>query len=492
MARWIMEGAPRSILDPACGLGIFYDEMTRITQDRKFQYTGYEIDGKILTYLEHDVEKTNLKVIHGDYLEADIGLYDGIICNPPYLRFQKFLKRHDILPRIERDTGRKLAGHSNIASVFLVKALNELSPGGSLAFIMPFEFFNTGYGEEIKKNLLEDHLLKQIVIFSNEREIFPDAITTVCVLLCKNDRKEEPIRITQIGGNDEIREISDISQYYQREISSTDLPCSKKWTPVIRSLLSGRETPDGFCELSMYGAFSRGIATGVNSFFSLSKSKIAELNIGNNNLCKCITKSRQVRKAIFTEDDFSRLHHADNPVYCLDVKDHGGRGVRDYILQGEKSGYHERYLTRMTKPWYQIEHRRPAPILFGVFNRGRLKVVRNYTTAISFTCFHSFHPNMSGERFTNKLFVYLFSDVGQEIIKANKRTYGDNLDKYEPGDLNDSLCPGQDQFDMIDDRDVEMIIEIAGTDEKKAIQMSNHMIGDIINAQQGKINPVMS
>ena len=116
---------------------------------------------------------------------------------------------------------------------------------------MPFEFFNTGYGKEIKKSLLANHLLKQIIIFSNEKEIFPDATTTVCVLLCKNDGKEEAIKITHIKTNEEIDKISDISNFYQQEIKPSDLPYDKKWTPIILSLFSEQEPPNGFCKLSL-------------------------------------------------------------------------------------------------------------------------------------------------------------------------------------------------------------------------------------------------
>ena len=483
MAGWVMKDAPKSILDPAFGLGIFYDEIKKINSHKNVHYKGYEIDERILSYLDLDGGATNLKVINGDYLEADIATFDGIICNPPYMRFQKFLKRHDVLPKIERQIGKKLVGYSNIASIFLVKALKELSPNGRLAFIMPFEFFNTGYGKEIKKSLLENHLLKQIIYFLNEKDIFPDATTTVCVLLCKNDRKEKAIKITQIKANEEINKVTDISKFYQHKINSSDLPYNKKWTPIILSLFSERKTPEGFCRLSLYGAFMRGIATGANDFFSLTKSNIEELNIDDNNLSKCITKSQQVRKVIFTEDDFYRLYNANKPVYCLDVKDHEKQEIRNYIKQGENSGYNERYLTKKRCPWYKIEHRKPAPILFGVFSRGRLKVIRNFTTVINFTCFHSFYPNMFGEQLINKLFVYLLSDAGQEIIKTNKRSYGDNLDKFEPGDLNGSLCPSQKQFALIDDREAQKVIDTAKTDEELAIQMSNQLIERIINAQ---------
>ncbi|MDD5450507.1 MAG: N-6 DNA methylase [Desulfovibrionales bacterium] len=483
MAKWVMKGNPKTILDPAFGLGVFYDEIKKINQNNQSMFTGYEIDNHIMTYLNNR-NSPNLRVINNDYLEAEVGLFDGIICNPPYMRFQKFLKRHDILPKIEEKIGKKLIGYSNISSVFLVKSLKELKDNANLAYIMPFEFFNTGYGKEIKKCLLENHLLKQIIIFSNEKEIFPDATTTVCVLLCRNDGKEEPIKITIIKENEEIDKISDVGNFYQHEIISSALPYNKKWTPIILSLFSEQESPGSFCKLSLYGTFTRGIATGANNFFSLTKSKIEKWNLGDNNICKCITKSSQIRKAIFTEHDFNRLYHTDKPVRCLDVKDHENQQIRKYISEGEKIGYHERYLTKTRSPWYKIESRKPAPILFGVFNRGRLKVIRNFTTAINFTCFHSFYPNIFGQHLVNKLFVYLLSDIGQRIIKINKRSYGDELDKFEPGDLNDSLCPNQKQFEMISNEDAEKVIELAKIDEKKAIQMSNNFIEKIMSAQQ--------
>ncbi|MDM8550673.1 N-6 DNA methylase [Desulfobacterales bacterium HSG2] len=479
MAEWVLKDNPKTLLDPAFGLGVFYDEIKKIKPGNHILFTGYEIDKRILNYYGADNDHSDLTVINNDYLESDMGAYDGIICNPPYMRFQKFLNRHKVLSTIEEKTKKKLVGYSNISSVFLVKAMQELNHNGRMAFIMPFEFFNTGYGKEIKKNLLEERLLKQIIIFSNEKDIFPDATTTICILLCRKDHKEDSVKITSIENKSEIDNLHDINDFCQHVIKYSDLPYNKKWTPIISALYSSHKIPEDFCNISLYGAFKRGIATGANGFFALTKSRIKEFQLGENNICKCITKSQQIRKPVFTEDDFTELYNDDKPVYCLDVKDHNSPSVRNYIKTGEHSEMHKRYLTKTRNPWYKIEHRHPAPILFGVFNRGRLKVVRNYSEAINFTCFHSFYPNLFGAENINKLFAYFLSDRGQAIIKMNKRSYGNKLDKLEPGDLNDCLCPNQKQMKTLTEQEAANVIETAKSDEEAAIHKSNELVDKI-------------
>ncbi|MGB5770601.1 MAG: N-6 DNA methylase, partial [Crocosphaera sp.] len=481
MAKWVTQNNPKTILDPAFGLGIFYEEISKINLENKWHFTGYEIDNNILSYLDNVKHNINLTIINKDYLESDISYFDAIICNPPYMRFQKFINRHNILPRIEKQIGKKLVGYSNIASIFLIKALQQLNTNGRLAFILPFEFFNTGYGKEIKRRLIENSLLKQIIIFANEKDIFPDATTTICILLCQNDRVSKEVKITNIKNNEYIKQISDISNHYHKKIDNFQLPYNKKWTPIILSLFSHQEIPDGFCKISEYGRFKRGIATGANDFFALNKTRIDELQIPENNISKCITKSQLIQKFIFTNDDFMCLSKQDKPVYCLDVKDSKNPAVISYLKLGEEMSYNERYLTKKRNPWYQLEKRETAPILCGVFNRGRLKVIRNFTTAINFTCYHGFYPNMLGQNLIDKLFIYLISDWGQDIIKMNKRSYGNNLDKFEPGDLNDSYCPNIQQFALINNREVDDIMQTAKTDEKLAILMSNQLLKKIIS-----------
>lgn len=481
MATWIVRDKPKHILDPAFGLGIFYRAVVELLRDHDFLFTGFEIDRRILEYLDLDLDDPRLMIRNEDFLKSEIDYYDAIICNPPYMRFQHFIQRHDVLPVLKKQLKTTLNGYSNIASVFLLKALHELKPNGSLAFIMPYEFFNTGYGVEIKKILLEENLLKQIIIFSNEKEIFPEVTTTVSILLCKKDGLSTPIKITHVQHKSEIEKIKHIWEYFHGILHPQDLSPTQKWTPIISSALSSHlEIPKDFVPLSFYGKVVRGIATGANKFFALSRSQVLEWGISERNLTRCITKSSQIKKFVFTDEDLRDLVHQDKPVLCLDVKDINDQPTREYVKYGETRGFNKRYLTKNRAPWYKLEKREPAPILFGVFNRGRLKVVRNFTSAINFTCYHGFYPNSRGANLLDRLLIYFVSDIGQAILQQNKRIYGSNLFKFEPRDLNEAMCPPMERLQLLTESEVKDFLLVAKQSSEKAVILSNQLMQKIL------------
>lgn len=144
MAEWILQSKPEQVLDPAFGLGVFYREIRQLSEKTKI--VGFEIDDYILSSIESSTLSDPLLEIHNqDYLDSNLQEFDAVICNPPYLRFQKFKNRLDLLPKLQEQVGADILGYANIASVFLVKSLYQLKPGGRLAYIMPYEFLNAGY-----------------------------------------------------------------------------------------------------------------------------------------------------------------------------------------------------------------------------------------------------------------------------------------------------------------------------------------------------------
>ena len=63
MVQWVLKDHPKTVLDPAFGLGVFYDEIIKFNFYQQPQFTGWEIDDNIISYLNFYKDKTNLKII---------------------------------------------------------------------------------------------------------------------------------------------------------------------------------------------------------------------------------------------------------------------------------------------------------------------------------------------------------------------------------------------------------------------------------------------
>jgi len=141
MLEWVLSSGKREIYDPAFGLGAFYQPLSEI-QDIIF--TTSELDPTIIDFWEKSEDKQAAFVIIEDYLLSWGKKRKNIVCNPPYMRFQKFIKRDQVATAFKHELGVRLSGYTNTASAFLLKSMTEVE--GRLAYIMPLESLNTGYG----------------------------------------------------------------------------------------------------------------------------------------------------------------------------------------------------------------------------------------------------------------------------------------------------------------------------------------------------------
>ncbi|MHC4662870.1 MAG: N-6 DNA methylase [Planctomycetota bacterium] len=445
MCAWALGGNRREIFDPAFGLGAFHFAATEL--DPEVHFSGSEIDSGILEYLNRNSPgRKNLSVVHEDYLSSWGRTHGSIVCNPPYMRFQHFTNRKKVFSDFRKVLNLKLSGYTNTASAFLLKSLSELPDGGRLAYIMPFEFLNTGYGEIVKRELLKSRALKTLIRLECEKEAFPDAITSLGIMLAENNGAPDPVKFHSIQRIGDLEQLSEIEP--NATIPPDELNPADKWLPYFDKRRETFQSED-LVTISYYGAFSRGIATGANKFFSLNPSKVSELGLPGSALVYCITKSSQIKKAVFEKRDLTALEKKDEHVFLLNANGSLPDPVARYIRYGEENGYHERYLTKKRTPWYKLEKRTPAPILFGVFSRKRFKAIRNYSPALNLTCYHGFHPNLIGSKFLDRLFLYLQSAAARRILKTSMRIYGDGLEKFEPNDLNGAFAPSPQWFKRI-------------------------------------------
>lgn len=454
MVQWTLAGSSRpSVYDPAFGLGAFLENAPH-----GCEFYGTDVDGTVLDFYRTHSNVGTASLSQSDYL-LDFGTrYDNIVCNPPYLRFQKFLNRDRVFKEFRERLGVKLLGYTNIASAFLVKSISELNDGGRLAYIMPSEFMNAGYGTMVKEWLTRDGHLDSVIEVECESEAFGEVTTSVCIVLYDKGKRNDVVSFRRISALSDLSDVMDRPPVSVIPISRLDI--KGKWGRFFVSA-ENRVYPVfvKLQRLSEYGRFSRGIATGANRFFVLSMSDIVRESLHAGDYQKCITKSQQLKGLVFTDADFSQLSDADSPVFLFAPGDSPSEEALQYIKRGEDQGYNGGYITRNRNPWYKMETRNVAPILLNVFSRSGYKVVRNYSSALSLTNFHCFYPNPLRSNYVDWLFFYLHSGIGRKILSLSKRKYGNLLDKFEPNDLNSALVPKREFFDGLGDDVLASLVE---------------------------------
>ena len=430
MARWVLDGRKKmDVLEPAFGLGAFSRSLFK--QNPKVRVVGYEADETIYNYAAENVAQAGSDVLlyNEDYLRASWkDKYDGIICNPPYLKFHDY-DNASLVPLVNAPLGIRLNGFTNLYTLFQLKSISQLRDGGRMAYIDPSEFLKSDYGVEVKRALLRSGALRHVVVVDFTQCAFDDALTTACILLCHKDGSLSEVRFSHVSDVDQLQaSLADYSVWAadQRK-PETKL---NQYYEVARTAGDRHLAP-----FSTFAKVSRGIATGANDYFTFRESKKELYGIPERCLMRCVCHSTDVHGLFFTDDDFQRLSHSDKAVYLFNgCADGADALVREYISLGEETGADKRYLTASRKPWYAIENRKPSPIWVSVFNRKGLRFVRNIARVSNLTTFHCVYD--AGVVDIDVLFGYLVTNVSKEIFMDYSRQYGNGLVKFEPNDLN--------------------------------------------------------
>lgn len=444
LARWILGNENlETVLDPAFGLGIL--SRTLLSKKRTVSIKGFDIDERIFSEAKQQYANLPIEIHLQDYMYNDWeNKYDGIICNPPYFKFHDYDNK-TVINEIEKRLSCKLNGFTNLYTLFLLKSIHQLKEGGRCAYIVPSEFMNSDYGKLVKKHLIKTKSIRYIVVFDFDENVFDDALTTSCIILCANDNQTDKIQFINISDIHQLSVIQDITDNYPKITTTNttyrldELDPNIKWKNYYQRL-NGHKYKR-LVPFSKYAKVMRGIATGSNDYFTFSKTKAEKYGIDEKFLLPCICHCTDVCGQVFSKHDFDTLKDRDKKVYLLNVKDERNERVKLYLEEGVANGIDKKYLTASRNPWYSLERRPPAPIWVSVFNRKGLRFVRNKADVANLTTFHCIYP--SQDIFSNisadLLFAYLQTPTAQEIFNDNAREYGNGLQKFEQNDLNKGM-----------------------------------------------------
>lgn len=469
MVEWACKDA-KNALDPAVGNSIFLKKIAEKYKNCILE--GYELDKEILDFFGNPA---NANIHNSDYLNCDWNKkYDAIVCNPPYSKFQFIDNRKEIIQKIFENTGIKFSGYTNLYIYFLLKSIFQLSPQGKLAYIIPTEFLNSKYGEQIKEILIEKKLINTIINFENDSELFFNATTTSCILLLDKSIKNE-IKFYNLKSIDEL---NIINKKYCIKVKYENINSNEKWRCYLKHENNNRSEYRNIKKISEFCSVKRGIATGDNTFFCLSKSKMEKFKIPIQSVSNCICKSSDISDPIFQKSDFDILKENDKTVFLLDINENEENLIKDYISIGIKEGVNKKYLPANRKKWYIMEQKDIAPIWVSTACRNRIKFIRNLTNSKSLTTFHSIFVNKDYEKDTDLIFCYFLTPIAQSLINDNRKELGNGLNKFQPSDLNSA--------NMLD-------LNIITTDDRQNIlNIYNDMKSEYNYNQIEKINDIIA
>lgn len=460
MARWLLEGRPRRICDPAVGPGVFIRALREIAsqddgQGQRPSVEAFDVDeqwtrgptrgpggggsgggGTIRNPSAPDPRPPSpdirVRYIAGDFIRARLDApYDAIIANPPYVRHHHVTYGADVFDRLSRDCGRRLSRMTNLYGLFLLKIWQSLAKGGRAAVITPAEWLNADFGVPLKAHLLEQNALDAILCFGANVRVFDDALTTAAITLLRRDRGlSEPIRLVRL---DDRQRLFDDKAVVSTLRERTSLDPSRKWLHLFDAP-SGRP-PLSDRVLGHIASCKRGIATGANDYFVLRESQRRSRGIDTADLRLCITRARQIHGLRLTEAGAKRLIEADEPVWLLDPRPRLTNAVRRYLREGERRGIPRRYLPSHRPEWFRPERRPPAPLLVTVFSRGEFRFVRNEAGVLNLTAYHGVYPRSDHHSVVEALWTHLNGEAGRQALMPHRRLYGGGLWKLEPRDV---------------------------------------------------------
>jgi adenine-specific DNA-methyltransferase len=447
MAKWVTVNHPKNILEPSVGLGSLAGAV--LVEMPNAYIEGIEKDSEIFDQISPELaSKITLRNINYFDLEKD-QKYDGIIANPPYVRHHSLDIEKETYSALEDITGEKLSKLTNLYVLFCIDIIDRLTDGGRAAIIIPTEWMNANFGAGFKKYLNKVSVLKSVIYVSHDALIFDDALTTAAILLLEKGSgisKDDPIdfvfvlekeffdNTTPLKCDDGIGSIN--FQYGWDELLNT-----KKWDSLFnKDKLIGNQ--ENLIRLENLCTSRRGIATGANFFFHLSKSEVKKNSLSQLSLKKCIGSAPDVKGLIFTSSDFEALVERDGKSYLFDPPPSLSESDAKYIESGISLEVDKGYLTSNRKVWYSQERRSPALIWVGVFNREKVKFIYNESEIYNLTTFHCLYPHKEfGQLQVKALVAILNHQDFAAYVMEQRRVYGGGLVKLEPKDLNDIRVP---------------------------------------------------
>jgi adenine-specific DNA-methyltransferase len=432
-----------SFLDPAIGTGSFFSALMQTFPKKRIKRaTGIELDPLFAETAKTIWANDGLEVIQGDFVRQRAKRsYDILLTNPPYVRHHHLdAENKRRLGQLAFDaTGLRLSGLSGLYCYFLLMAHSWVVDRGLAAWLIPSEFMDVNYGDEVKQFLTEQVSLMHIHRFCPSDVQFDDALVSSAVVVFEKSKPTTSHKVTiSFGGT--LNNPANLQCVGLEELRE-----ARKWTAFPR--LAGTVRPShGGVLLGDLFTVRRGIATGSNSFFIVPKAKLRQLGIPLEWVRPILPSPRFLKQQIIEGDENGwpiidqQLGLIDCPLPEDVLRDKCPR-FWSYLESGQERGVSAGFLASRRSPWYSQEKRAVPSFLCTYMGRSverPFRFIWNKSTAVAANVYLLMYPREHVARAVLNSGEAVFDELKRirpDQFLSEGRVYGGGLHKVEPAEL---------------------------------------------------------
>lgn len=440
MATWVLERNPDVLFDPAVGPGTFFSAARQLGYGGHFR--GFEVDkaafadGQLLGLAENDFSQITI----GDFISSEVcRKFPAIISNPPYIRHHRLAegRKTELRAMSRQILGFALDGRVGLHIHFLLKCLECLTPGGRLAFLLPADVCEGISSKALWNRLCEKYRIEAVITFDETAAPFPAVDTNAMVFLISNftpSRHFQWLRVKERDTAAILRELD--AKKNEREVPEA-LAVGFSRPPQSAAL---RGIP-----LAHFAQVVRGIATGANEFFFMTRQQVKVLGLDARFFVRAIGRTRDCREDVLAPGNLEELELSGRPTWLLNLddtpKEKFPTALRSHLELGERQEIHRRSLIQTRRPWYKMERRTPPPILFAYLGRRDCRFILNEAGAVPLTGFLCVYPWETDRAAIRKLWQALNHPETQKNLAFAGKSYGSGAIKVEPRQLESLEIP---------------------------------------------------
>lgn len=440
MVSQALKDRPVRIVDPGCGIGRFAlraaDEAR--TMNHRLEIIAYDTDplACLLLATIASIQKKDIKVIRGDFLEQSINTISGKTCfigNPPYIR-------HHLLTQSQKDIGRHLAAKlklnnwsalAGLHALFIVKCLCASKPGDTLCLLTGSEWLEVNYGKPLREAFSSDiGGGERLTVFPPDSTIFHNVMSTALVSIWKPGTNTQSVAIDlQPEGHEPSRHFSETRKSLHDKAKWSFFPGTTIRMPVVNG-----HAEQGLISLGELFKVSRGVATGNNAFFVLDENEASKLELTAFSM-PVIARACDVPSAT-SSIECRNLHK--RLLLPPDDMTTENDALREYILLGEEFGVPQGYVVSHRNPWWHISYR-PAPLVATYMGRNRPRFALNPSGFPNLNTVHGLYPKV---QLSQTQLVGIVAYLNTECLYGDSgRVYQGGLRKFEPHEMEHIRIP---------------------------------------------------